>query len=224
MLIRRSNERGQGNFGWLKAKCSFSFSRYFDPKWTGYGPLLVINQDKVDAGQGFPAHSHDNVEIMTYILEGSLQHRDSFGHQAVIKPGEVQLMSAGKGIIHSEMNINPLVGVHLLQIWFHTDTIDVKPTYQQKDFSREINQGLTLVASKGAKEGSLNVNQSVNIYAGKISKGEVLDLKYGWVQVISGEITNGSETLFSGDGAGFESNQNFTVNENCHIIYFEFKT
>lgn len=222
MIVRKSSERGQGKFGWLNAKYTFSFSRYYDPKWMGHGPLLVINQDKVDPGMGFPPHSHDNMEIMTYILEGSLQHKDSFGNEAVIRPGEVQIISAGKGITHSEMNPDKSKEVHLLQIWVHTDTKDLNPTYQQKDFSHNIDNGLTLVASKDEESGSLKINQNMRIYAGKIQKGVDIPLKKGWVQLISGSLKADNQILSEGDGAALTQSVVFKVDSDAHVLYFEF--
>jgi len=207
ITIRRANERGHANHGWLDAHHTFSFADYYDPRWMGFRSLRVINDDTISGGGGFGTHPHRDMEIVTYILSGALQHRDSMGHQAVLKSGDVQRISAGAGIEHSEFNYSPVEPVHLLQIWIKPERTGVRPAYAERSFGNGgANQGLTLVASRDGRNGSVPINQDVDIWLARLAegKGATQTLKPGrhaWVQVAEGEVTLNGQTLHAGDGA-----------------------
>jgi len=205
--IRRSNERGHAQQGWLDSFHTFSFADYHDPQQMGFRSLRVINEDRVAGGTGFDMHPHRDMEIITYVLSGVLQHRDSMGNSAVIKPGEVQRMTAGTGVLHSEHNASPSEPVHLLQIWIVPESKGLKPGYEQKSFSSLFQTGgLHLVASRTGKDGSVHINQDVNLYAGKLPAGhkqtiQLQPQRHAWVQVASGAIEIENQELHAGDAA-----------------------
>lgn len=205
--VRRSAERGKANYGWLDTRYTFSFAGYRDPRWMGFRSLRVINEDWIDAKGGFPTHPHDNMEIITYVLEGALEHKDTLGNGGVIKPGEVQQMSAGRGIRHSEFNPSKREKVHLLQIWIVPDTRGVKPSYDQKDFSEKSRTNtLKLVASKTGAEGSISIHQDVNLRAGILDPGNAVAWRnpkgrHLWIQVARGSVDANGQLLKAGDGA-----------------------
>jgi redox-sensitive bicupin YhaK (pirin superfamily) len=207
--VRKSNERGHANHGWLEAKHSFSFADYYDPKHMGYGPLRVINEDRVTAGQGFPTHGHRDMEIITYVIKGSLMHKDSMGNSAVIMPGEVQRMSAGTGVRHSEFSDRE-TDTHLLQIWIMPEKMGIEPSYEQKSFADSFGcSDLILVASHSGKNGSLSMNQDVDMYVAKAQDAGEKTLKtfkhrHLWVQVVAGEVLADGTALAAGDGAAIE--------------------
>lgn len=209
MLIYRSaNERGKANFGWLDSAHTFSFGHYQDDAWMGFGPLRVINEDRVAPGGGFATHGHADMEIISVVLEGALQHRDSIGTGSVIRPGEVQRMSAGSGIRHSEFNASQTEPVHFLQIWIMPDTQNIPPSYEQKAFPiSERDDRLRLVASSDGAEGSLKIAQQASLYSSLMNAGTRLQHpvqpgRLGWVQVVSGQISVNGQALFAGDGLG----------------------
>lgn len=218
-LIRKSQDRGVGFFGWLLAKYTFSFSRYFDAKWTGFGPLLVMNEDRVSAKSGFPFHGHKDMEIITYVLSGELTHEDDLGHKKVLIPGQVQVMSAGTGVTHSEWN-HGTKNVHLYQIWIKPRETGLRPKYQQQDFSQALLQGLCLVASPDARQNSLEIRQEVEVYIGHTQ--DDLIIEKGWVQVIKGQALVDSQVLESGDGIAVKDVAHLSFLEKSHIIYFKF--
>ena len=204
--IRRSNERGHANHGWLDTRFTFSFADYFDPKFMGFRVLRVINEDVIEPAQGFPKHGHRDMEIITYVISGELSHRDSMGNGETVRPNEIQRMTAGTGVLHSEYS--SLTGkTHLLQIWILPDKDRLTPSYEQKFFPPEEKQGkLKLVASRGGDDGSVHINQDVKLYASVLKTGEevVLNLvekRYAWIQLISGSLDLNGETLNAGDGA-----------------------
>jgi quercetin 2,3-dioxygenase len=167
LQVRKSEERGNANHGWLHSKHTFSFGHYHDPKHTGFGPLLVINEDRVEPGQGFGTHGHRDMEIISYVLEGALEHKDSMGTGSVLHYGDVQRMSAGTGVRHSEFNGSTTEPVHFLQIWIQPDVTGIPPSYEEKHFTPESKQGrLRLIASKDGRDGSVLVHQDAAIYAG----------------------------------------------------------
>jgi redox-sensitive bicupin YhaK (pirin superfamily) len=207
LQVRRSAERGYFDHGWLKTYHTFSFADYDDPRWVEYGPLRVINDDRVAPGRGFGKHGHRDMEIITYILEGELEHRDSMGNGSIIRVGDVQRMSAGTGVTHSEFNASQSNEVHLLQIWIHPQLRGLAPGYEQRHFSAADKRGrLRLIASHDGAEGSVVVHQGARVYAGLFDGAEraAFQLRPGrrvWVQVARGEIALNGTRLAAGDGA-----------------------
>lgn len=204
--IRRANERGHAEHGWLDTYHTFSFADYYDPKWMGFRSLRVINDDLVMPGMGFGTHPHRDMEIITYVLSGALEHKDSMGNGRVIRPGEVQYMAAGTGIRHSEFNPAPDEAVHLLQIWIEPDRKGLTPRYAEKSLADAPTGRLNLVASKSGREGSISVNQDADLYLGKLEAGNEVShaLKPGrhaWVHVAEGEVALNGDTLKAGDAA-----------------------
>ncbi|HSE16474.1 MAG TPA: pirin family protein [Pyrinomonadaceae bacterium] len=204
--IRKSNERGHFDHGWLNTFHTFSFDQYYDPRYMGFRSLRVINEDFVAPGRGFPKHGHRDMEIITYILEGALKHEDSMGNGSVIRPGDVQRMSAGTGVRHSEQNASPAERVHLLQIWILPHTIELEPSYEQKAFSEDERRGqLRLIASEDGRDGSVTVHQDVSLFASILDAGqevtrEMDPLRHAWIQVARGAIDVNGETVAQGDG------------------------
>lgn len=205
--IRRGKERGHANHGWLDTYHSFSFSDYYDPKFMGFRSLRVINEDWVKPGFGFPTHPHRDMEIITYVLEGSLEHKDSMGTGSVIRPGEIQKMSAGTGVRHSEFNHSKDEPVHLYQIWILPEKEGLKPMYQQKAIPEEEKQGkLKLIASPKPGNGAVQLSQDAQLYTvqlepGKTVEHELDEGRYAWVQVTRGTVNVGGNELKAGDGA-----------------------
>src|SRR5262245_41961902 len=205
--IRKSAERGTAELGWLFSRHTFSFSNYYDPEHMGFGPLRVINEDRVQPGQGFGTHGHRDMEIISYELEGALEHKDSIGTGSVIRPGDVQRMTAGKGIRHSEYNASKTEPVHFLQIWLIPEKKGLAPGYEQKAFTTEDKRGkLRLVASPSGRDGSVTINSDVDLYATVIGGGDNLSHAFGagrvgWVQVARGSVSLNSKALGEGDGA-----------------------
>jgi len=204
--IRPSAARGHANHGWLDTYYSFSFSNYYDPKHMGFRDLRVINEDRVSAGKGFGSHPHRDMEIITYIIEGELSHRDSTGTEATIRQNDVQRMSAGTGVTHSEYN-NSANPVHLLQIWIMPEADGLQPSYEDRTFPREEKQDrLRLIASRDGRDGSTRINQDASVYASLLESGKTLDLelkagRHAWVQLVSGELEVNGTRMVKGDGA-----------------------
>jgi redox-sensitive bicupin YhaK (pirin superfamily) len=203
--IRRSSERGYADHGWLKSYHSFSFADYFDPKHVEFGPLRVINEDRVAAGQGFGTHSHRDMEIISYVLAGELAHRDSIGNGSTIRPGDVQRMSAGRGVRHSEFNPSPASLVHFLQIWIQPNVQGIEPSYEEKRFTPAEKRGrLRLIASPDQSEGSVLIHQDARVYAGLLDGTENASLKVApgrliYVHVARGAVQAGDVALAAGD-------------------------
>lgn len=227
--VRKSSERGHANHGWLEARHTFSFADYRDPQHMGFSVLRVINEDKITGGSGFPTHAHQNMEIVTYIVEGALEHKDSMGNAATIKPGEVQRMTAGTGVRHSEFNHLKDQKTHLLQIWILPDKAGYPPGYEQKDFSSSLSGGqFTLVASNTGRDNSVSLNQDVDIYAVKSPQaGERIlntdENRSYWVQVVSGVVKMNEITLSAGDGAsgGALSRVHFQWQKGSEFLVFD---
>lgn len=204
--IRRSNERGYANYGWLDTKYSFSFSNYYDPRFMGFRSLRVINEDVIAPNQGFPTHGHADMEILTYVIKGELSHKDSMGNGTTILPNEVQRMSAGTGVLHSEYS-SPTDETHLLQIWILPEEDNLTPSYEQTFFAPEEKQGkLKLVASRAGTDGSVTIHQDVSLYSSILAKDEevsheIAENRHAWIQVIKGEIFLKGDVLSAGDGA-----------------------
>ncbi|MFN7976155.1 MAG: pirin family protein [Acidobacteriota bacterium] len=207
IAVRRAADRGGFDFGWLDTRHTFSFGEYHDPAHMGFRALRVINDDRVGPGQGFGSHPHRDMEIVTIVLEGALAHRDSLGTGSVIRPGEVQRMSAGTGIIHSEMNASESEPVHFLQIWIVPSARGSAPGYEQKAFPESERLGkLRLVGSQSGRDGSLRIHQDVDVHAATLRAGDRATLalrqgRHAWVQVASGSVDLGSTALAEGDGA-----------------------
>ncbi|MES2310488.1 MAG: pirin family protein [Verrucomicrobiota bacterium] len=202
--IRKSNERGAADHGWLNARHTFSFADYYDPQHQNFRALRVINEDQVAPEMGFGMHPHRDMEIITYVIEGALRHRDSMGNTAVMRRGDVQRISAGKGIQHSEINDSTIDPVHLLQIWITPDHKNATPAYSEKSFASSERGKLHLVASKSGKEGSISINQDVNLYLGKLEAGNLFRQqlapgRHAWIQVVQGNLLVNGETLQAGD-------------------------
>lgn len=205
--VRRSAERGYFDHGWLKTAHTFSFGDYYDPQWVEFGPLRVINDDRVAAGQGFGKHGHRDMEIITYILAGELEHQDSMGNGSLIRPGDVQRMSAGTGVTHSEFNPSATQAVHFLQIWIKPEATRLAPGYEQKHFTPADKRGrLRLIASPDGADGSVVIHQQARIYAGLFDGAERAELQLlpgrrAWVQMARGTLGVNDVSLLAGDGA-----------------------
>jgi len=204
---RPGSDRGHANHGWLDTYHSFSFDTYRDPHFMGFRDLRVINEDRVAAGAGFPTHPHRDMEILTYVLEGALQHKDSMGTGSIIRPGEVQRMSAGTGVTHSEQNASKSEAVHLLQIWILPERKGITPSYEQKRFDRSELQGrLRLVAAGVPTGGAIKIHQDVSLYASALSADQIVKHaltkdRYAWLQVARGKVVLNGHELTAGDGA-----------------------
>lgn len=229
ITLRPSKERGHANHGWLDSYHTFSFANYYDPKHINFRALRVINEDWIQPSAGFGAHSHRDMEIITYVLEGALEHKDSLGTGAVIKPGDAQRMSAGTGITHSEFNHSTTEPVHLLQIWIIPDTQGITPSYEQRDFPLEEKLGkLRLIAAKDGREGAVKIHQDVDLYASILEAGDrvVHNLKsdrYAWLQVARGEAKLNDYTLQAGDGVAASQTEllNISTDKGAEILLFD---
>jgi redox-sensitive bicupin YhaK (pirin superfamily) len=216
MKIRRANERGHAEHGWLDTYHTFSFADYYDPQWMGFRTLRVINDDLVMPGMGFGMHPHRDMEIITYILSGALEHRDSMGNGRVIKPGDVQYMAAGKGVRHSEVNPSREEAVRLLQIWIVPDQKGLKPRYAEKSFANAPTGKLHLVTSKAGRDGSIPINQDADLWLGKLGASETVRhslaaQRHAWLHVAEGEVTLNGETLRGGDAAAISDEQKIEI-------------
>jgi len=229
MLVRKAQERGHFDHGWLDTWHSFSFADYYDPRFMGFRHLRVINEDRVAPGQGFPTHPHRDMEIVTYILEGELEHKDSMGTGSVIRPGEVQRMSAGTGVTHSEFNHSHDAPVHLLQIWLLPERNGLQPEYEQKQLPREaLEGGLALVASRECSEGAVKIHQNIELYAGRLPAGKTVshEIKPGrhvWLQVAKGDVDANGQKLSAGDGAALsqEPTINLIAKTPAEVLVFD---
>jgi redox-sensitive bicupin YhaK (pirin superfamily) len=229
ITIRKSNERGHFDHGWLNTYHTFSFDQYYDRRYMGFRTLRVINEDFVAPGRGFPKHGHRDMEIITYILEGALKHEDSMGNGSVIRPGDVQRMSAGTGVRHSEQNASLSELVHLLQIWILPHTVELEPSYEQKAFSEDERRGqLRLIASEDGRDGSVTVHQDVSLFASILDAGNEVEHKmdekrYACIQVARGSITMNGEKAQQGDGLVItgESELSIKAQEPAEILLFD---
>jgi redox-sensitive bicupin YhaK (pirin superfamily) len=229
MTIRRSNERGGGDYGWLKTRHSFSFNDYSDPKWMGFRSLRVINEDWVAPSGGFPTHPHRDMEIITYVLSGKLEHKDSLGTGSVILPGDGQRMSAGRGIRHSEANPSSTESVHLLQIWIFPDKQGHEPGYEQKSFPEAEKRGkFRLIASSDGAEGSVKINQDAKLFVTLLAPGEEVtqsigSMRHAWLQVAKGEIEVNGQQLHQGDGAALSEEKQLAIKatKDSEVLLFD---
>jgi redox-sensitive bicupin YhaK (pirin superfamily) len=215
--IRHSEDRGLANLGWLNSRHTFSFGHYYDPRFMGFGPLRVINEDRVKPGQGFDTHGHRDMEIISYVLSGALEHKDSMGNGSVIRPGDVQRMSAGTGVRHSEFNPSDSETVHFLQIWVLPEQEGSEPGYEQKAFPDGEKRGrLRLVGSRDGREGSVTIHQDVDLYATVLDEGDSVShgLSAGrkaWVHVARGNAELNGQSLVAGDGVAIEGAQDIVL-------------
>jgi redox-sensitive bicupin YhaK (pirin superfamily) len=229
ITVRKSEERGHFDFGWLDTYHSFSFDQYYDPAHTHFRSLRVINEDRVQPGQGFPTHSHRDMEIITYILSGALEHRDSMGNGSVIRPGDVQRMTAGTGVSHSEFNPSKTESVHLLQIWVLPERRNLPPGYEQKTFTDEERRGaLRLIASSDGREGSVAINQDADVYAGILNANQKIDYRleenrHAWLQIARGTIELNQTEMIQGDGAAVsgENNLRIIAHDQAELLLFD---
>jgi redox-sensitive bicupin YhaK (pirin superfamily) len=227
--VRPANERGHANHGWLDTYHTFSFANYYDPRYMGFRGLRVINDDRVAPGSGFPTHPHRDMEIVSYVVEGALEHRDSMGNGSVIRPGDVQRMSAGSGITHSEFNPSGEEPMRLLQIWIEPGETGIEPSYEQKHFPEEDRRGrLRLVASPVGGDGAVKLNTDARIYAGLLGpddrvRHEIDGDRGVWIQVVRGSVRVGDEVLFEGDGAAVEKQNAFEIqaDSDAEILVFD---
>jgi redox-sensitive bicupin YhaK (pirin superfamily) len=226
ITIRGRNERGHFDHGWLNTYHTFSFDRYYDPRHMGFRALRVINEDRVAPGQGFGTHPHRDMEILTYILEGALEHKDSMGTGSIIRPGEVQRMSAGTGVTHSEFNPSKAEPVHLLQIWILPEVIGIQPSYEQKEFKRDDLRGkLRLVAARHPVEGAVKIHQDVRLFAtvldGQDIKHQLAPGRYAWIQVARGSMALNGTTLTAGDGAAVSDEKMLELSGSGEALVFD---
>ena len=229
ITIRKAGERGGADHGWLNTKHTFSFADYYDPKFMGFRSLRVINEDRVQPGQGFGTHGHRDMEIVSYVLSGALEHKDNLGTGSIIRPGDVQRMSAGTGVLHSEYNPSRTDPVHFLQIWIFPDKKGIKPGYEQKAFpAAERTDVLRLVASRDGRDGSLTIHQDAELYTTLLSKGGSVSHamkpgRFAWVQVARGEITLNGKALKTGDGASVsgESSLDLKGTKDAEVLLFD---
>ena len=231
IMVRKSRERGHVNHGWLDSYFSFSFAEYHDPRYMGYRSLRVINEDRIEAGRGFGTHPHRDMEIISYVIEGELSHKDSMGTGSVLKAGNLQRMSAGTGVEHSEFNPSPTKPTHLLQIWILPEKKGLTPSYQElslKDMPKT--NGLTLVAANEEKSGVLKVHQDVRLYLGRLKKDEtaryaLAKARGAWIQMIKGDVDMNGTKLAQGDGAAVEGDQDISINasQGAEFLLFDLK-
>ena len=229
--IRRSEERGNANFGWLNSRHTFSFGHYYDPSFMGFGPLRVINEDRVQPGRGFDTHGHSDMEIISYVLDGALEHKDSMGNGSIIKPGDVQRMTAGTGVRHSEFNESKTDSVHFLQIWILPERDGLEPGYEQKAFSPEEKRGkLRLVGSRDGRDGSVTIHQDVDLYATLLTDGEsvsheLAEGRKGWVQVATGTAKLNGRELDPGDGVAIDGPATIEIagTSDTEVLLFDMK-
>lgn len=223
--LRKANDRGHANHGWLDSWHTFSFADYHDPAHVQFSSLRVINEDRVAPGEGFPTHPHRDMEIITYVLEGALEHKDSLGTGSVIRPGEVQRMSAGTGIRHSEFNHSRTEPVHFVQIWILPDRQGVQPGYEQKRIG--LDGRLRLVASPNGHDGSLTIHQDARVYAARLNGSEVTHTlaagRRAWLHVARGAVRLNGTALQAGDGAGIENEPalNLAADTSAEILLFD---
>jgi hypothetical protein len=228
MTLRKANERGHADHGWLDTYHTFSFAGYYDPAHMGFRSLRVINDDKVAPGAGFGAHPHRDMEIITYVLSGALEHKDSMGNGRIIRPGEVQYMAAGTGVQHSEFNPSDKEPVHLLQIWIVPDRKGAKPRYEEKSLAKVRPGALNLVASKAGRDGSIAINQDADLYMARLKAGDQLaqelrPQRHAWIHVAEGEVNLNGQRLQAGDAAALsdEPRIELAASKDSQVLLFD---
>jgi redox-sensitive bicupin YhaK (pirin superfamily) len=228
ITIRRAGERGHAQHDWLDSYHTFSFAGYHDPAFMGFRSLRVINEDRVRGGEGFGTHSHRDFEIISYVISGELKHEDSLGHSAVMKPGDIQRISAGTGISHSEFNNSATQQVHFLQIWITPSSNGVRPGYAEQSFADVATGKLTLACSGDGRDGSIAINQDADLFIGRLHSGDSLEYplpaqRYGWVQLIDGELNVNGTVLHPGDAIAVEDEAglSFSTEQSAHFLVFD---
>lgn len=229
LQLRKSEERGFANHGWLKSRHTFSFAEYYDPKYMGFRALRVINEDRIEGGTGFGSHPHHDMEIISYVVKGVLEHKDSMGTKAIIKSGEVQRMSAGSGVVHSEYNALPNEETHFFQIWIQPNSSGGTPGYGQKSFEADLNsKKLVLVISKDGRDGSIGIKQDADMYISRMKVGDSLEFQVNptrgtWVQVVKGKLNVNGKDITTGDAVSFEQEPllKFNANDESEFILFD---
>ena len=230
ITVRSGSDRGKANFGWLDSRHTFSFGNYYDPAHMGFGTLRVINEDKVTPSQGFSTHGHRDMEIISYVLSGELAHKDNIGNGSIIRPGDVQRMSAGTGILHSEYNASDTEPVHFLQIWVLPEQTGIEPGYEQTYFAPAEKQGqLRLVGSRDGRDGSVTIHQDLNLYAAKLSAPETVTQaiapgRVAWVHVARGAVNLNGHDLTAGDGAAVSDEAMLTLTgsgDDSEVLVFD---
>lgn len=229
LKIRKSNDRGYAEHGWLKSRHTFSFAEYYDPQYMGFGPLRVINEDRIEGGTGFGAHPHRDMEIISYVVKGGLRHKDNMGNETVIKPGEVQRMSAGTGVVHSEYNDEATEETHFFQIWIQPNRRGLTPGYGQKSFAKDLaTQKLVHVISADGRNGSIAIEQDADMYISRLNKFDTFDYvvppgRKLWIQVVSGEVEIAGHSLQAGDAVAGEalSTAEIKADSQTELIIFE---
>jgi redox-sensitive bicupin YhaK (pirin superfamily) len=227
--LRLADERGRAEFGWLSSRHSFSFGEYYDRKHMGFGPLRVINEDRVQPGQGFGTHGHRDMEILSYVLDGALEHKDSLGNGSVLRPGDIQRMSAGTGVQHSEFNHSSSELVHFLQIWIIPDEHELEPGYAEKTIPQdEIHGRLRLLVSRDGRDGSILIHQDADLYASILKSGEDVLHEFapgrlGWIQVARGNVSLNGSDLTQGDGAGISQEESISIrtSSDAEVLLFD---
>jgi redox-sensitive bicupin YhaK (pirin superfamily) len=227
--IRRSAERGRANHGWLDARHSFSFAGYFDPDHVGFRKLRVLNEDRIQPGAGFPEHGHEDMEIITYVIDGGLTHRDSTGSVATLEPGDVQVMSAGRGIRHSEFNASHERELHLIQVWIEPAERGAEPRHAEAHFADSTRRGqLRAIAASDGRDGSLPIGQDAVVYASVLDSGQVIEHeldpgRYAWLQLVRGALSVNGEPLAAGDGAAIDGETRLELRalEEAEILLFD---
>lgn len=229
MIIRKANERGQTRTDWLQSYHTFSFANYYDENFLGFGDLLVINEDTVQPSSGFGAHSHQDMEIITYVIEGAIAHRDSTGESEILKPGEIQKMSAGEGVTHSEFNPSSTEKLHFLQIWIIPRNKGLKPSYEQKKIPQLRNE-LKLIGSPEGGDSVVTINQNAKLYVAYLDREKSLEYslnekEYGWLQLVKGKVQVNNESLSSGDGVAIIDEEKVQIEclENAEFLLFIFE-
>lgn len=230
ITLRPANERGIANFGWLDSRHTFSFGNYYDPKHMGFGTLRVINDDKIAPSSGFGTHGHRDMEIVTYVLDGALEHKDSIGNGSIIRPGDVQRMSAGTGILHSEYNASDSEQVHLLQIWILPERTGIEPGYEQIHISEAEKRGqLRLIGSRDGRNGSVTIHQDINLYAARLAEGEQVEYAIAphrsvWLHVARGAVKLNEQSLYAGDAAAITETDTIQLtglSDDAEVLVFD---
>lgn len=228
IVVRKAEARGHANHGWLFTHHTFSFAGYYDPAHMGFKSLRVLNEDRVSPGKGFGTHPHSDMEIISYVVSGALEHQDSLGTRATMKAGDVQRISAGRGVRHSEYNASKVEPVHFLQIWIEPDAEGVTPNYTEKSFAKIEPGALQLIASKGGRLDSIPIHQDADVFVARLGPGQDISHAFapgraGWIQLIEGELRVNHETLYPGDGASIRDvlELRLTAAQPAHFLFFD---